>query len=103
MRKLIIALTLMVSTVHAQSLVSAATGVDTGTGVSRSIMRITSRNTIERISTRRNSIDSLASNSQTRLLSRFALDLNNVEEITLQDGSVIKKEEIIEALEKKFK
>jgi hypothetical protein len=101
MNKIIIVLTLISFNLNAQGLTSR-TGIDTGTDTGRSILRLTSENSIERATTQiMNRLQITRQGSS--VLSTVALDLNNVHEVVLKDGTVYEIKDIKELIKNRGK
>lgn len=101
MKKALI-LTIFLPLIASAQLMTARTGIDTGTGgEGRSIIRLES-NSFRALTTRELNlgVDSvLTNNSSSSVLNKFAVDLANIEEVTLKDGTVIKIDELQERLQ----
>lgn len=81
------------------------TGIDTGTGGNRSILRLDTDSVrvlkpqeLRRGANAGGGLSGSLTSGSDAILSRFALDLVNVEEVTLKDGTVIKIENIRDGL-----
>ncbi|MBT7608613.1 MAG: hypothetical protein HN576_02585 [Bacteriovoracaceae bacterium] len=101
--KKIIAITVMMfsSVVYSQGLTARATGVDAG-GTSGRILSIESGSSLRSIEVRaihrRLGLDSGTDRSTSRMLPTISVNLNNISELTLDDGTVLNKVEIKDLL-----
>jgi hypothetical protein len=95
------ALTLLSTSAYAQSLSARATGVDTG-GTSGRILSIESSSSLRSVQVRalqtRRGISSGTNSFTSIKLPTVSINLNNISELTLEDGTVLNKEEIRDLL-----